>query len=265
MPTDDPSTTPAAAGTELPPRIQDRASNLLAHGGFLAGRPEAFETIGRLQLEVLLHEGLCPSSRVVDVGCGVLRAGYWLMHFLEPGCYMGIEPRRDEVEQGLRFIVEPELVARAQPRFAYNDDFDLTVFGTPVEFVLARSIWTHASKQQIAAMLDSFVTAGAPGAVLLASYLPASRFPEAIRAPLHATLRRVPRLTTVLRRVRGHRLAPADYQGSTWQPGLVGHRRAWIERQCVARGLTVRELDHGRMLSQVWLRIENARVDGRHP
>jgi hypothetical protein len=50
--------------------------------------------VGRNQLSILLRNGLIFDSRVLDVGCGVLRAGYWLIHFLDPDCYFGIEPNR---------------------------------------------------------------------------------------------------------------------------------------------------------------------------
>src|SRR3954454_18606924 len=77
----------------MPVRIQERAAQLKAAGGFLGGPFEDFERVGRLQLVTLVQQGLNPSSKVLDVGCGSLRAGYWLMNFLEPGGYHGIEPR----------------------------------------------------------------------------------------------------------------------------------------------------------------------------
>ena len=50
---------------------------------FLGVPLEHFESGGREQLTYLLRAGLNPHSKVCDVGCGVLRAGYWLIHFLE--------------------------------------------------------------------------------------------------------------------------------------------------------------------------------------
>jgi SAM-dependent methyltransferase len=241
----------------MPVRLQDRAIALREAGGFLGGPLDDFERVGRLQLATLITQGLYPSSRVLDVGCGSLRAGYWIMNFLEPGGYHGIEPRPSELEEGLRYIVEPELIEYARPRFAHNDDFDLAVFGTTFDFVLARSIWSHTSKAQIEAMLDSFAKVANPGAVLLASYLPASRLPDRIREPWYATLRRVPRLVATLRRIRGRRLAPGDYQGTEWAAALVGHRRKWLIGQCDKRGFRMRELPEFLSGSQVWVRIEH--------
>jgi SAM-dependent methyltransferase len=254
----EPDETSRAIRAGMPVRLHDRAAQLQAVGGFIASPLDYFESSGRLQLATLITHGLYPSSKVLDVGCGSLRAGYWLMNFLEPGRYFGIEPRAHEVEQGLKYIVEPELVEYARPRFAHNDDFDLTVFGTKFDFVLARSIWSHASKAQIESMLDSFLDATNPDAVLLSSYLPASRLPDAIREPLYTGLRRTPGIVRRLRDIRGRRLAPGDYRGNEWDSGLIGHDRRWLREQCERRGLRFRELDDFFAASQVWAKIERA-------
>ncbi|MGZ4105601.1 MAG: class I SAM-dependent methyltransferase [Actinomycetota bacterium] len=251
-----PQPTSRALRAGMPVRVHDRAVRLKAAGGFTVSPLEDFEKSGRLQLATLIQEGLYPSSKVLDVGCGSLRAGYWLMNFLEPGCYFGIEPRVHEVEEGLRYIVEPELIEYAKPKFAHNEDFDLTVFGTTFDFVLARSIWSHSTKPQIEAMLDSFLQVANPGAVMLSSYLPASRLPDAIREPAYTAMRKVPKLVTTLARIRDRRLAPGDYHGAEWTGALIGHDRRWLRDQCARRGLRMRELSEFIFSSQVWARIE---------
>ena len=70
--------------------FMERASRLTADGIFLGGPAELFETAGRKMLITLLSEGLTPTSKVLDIGCGCLRAGYWLIHFMDRGCYFGI-------------------------------------------------------------------------------------------------------------------------------------------------------------------------------
>ena len=215
--------------------LQHKAERL-AKGTFLGGPVRDFERVGRLQLITLLRAGLYPQSKVLDIGCGCLRGGYWLIHFLAPGHYCGIEPNRAMLEAGLRHLLEPEVLRTKQPRFDYNASFDASAFGEKFDFFLARSIWTHASKGQIAQMLDSFVRSSAGGAIFLTSYLRA-------RWPIFP-----------------------DYMGSKWvgrsdessRRGLVFHRLGWIRTECHQRGLRVIELKKGRYNGQTWLKITKA-------
>ena len=200
--------------------------------GFLGVPLETFEQAGREQLIALLGEGLSPEAKVLDVGCGCLRIAYWLARFLDPGCYHGIEPARQRVEYGLKYLFTPEEVALKEPRFDFNSRFDSSVFGVRFDFFLARSIWTHASKMQIELTLDSFLRDSISSGVFLTSYLPAQS-PE------------------------------DDYQGDHWigtshesdTPGVARHSLTWIVEQCHRRALKVEELAGTDCDSQFWLRI----------
>jgi hypothetical protein len=172
------------------------------------------------------------------------------MHFLDPGCYFGIEPDAEVLQAGIDVIVEPETLGRAMPRFSNRDDFDFHEFGVEFDFVLARSIWTHASKKQIERMLDEFAAVGTRRAVMLTSYLPAGRLP--------ALAGRYPALAT--------RLPGRDYTGDDWigqshtsvHAGMVRHSFRWITEACARRGLVVRQLDEAVVNGQYWLRIERS-------
>jgi len=223
---------------------------------FVGGPVKDFTQMGRHQLEVLLHEGLLPESRVLDVGCGCLCGGYWIMRMVNPGCYFGIEPNETMLQAGLDHIVEPEVLTRAEPRFDSNDKFDFGVFGCQFDFVIARSIWSHASKAQITTMLDSFVNHGAPDAVFLATY-----FPRALRfVPTRFWKRSIP---AWFPRAAARMPTKPDYRGDQWrgrsatsdEPGLVSHSFAWIVQECQRRGLDVRQLRHLHAKRQQWLRI----------
>lgn len=217
----------------LPASLGERAERMVAAGGFLGVPIEQFEEGGRAQLIALVRLGLLPGSKVLDLGCGVLRAGYWLIHFLDPGCYCGVEPHRQRVELGLDHLLEPGLAATKRPRFDHNARFDSAVFGEKFDFFLAYSIWTHAAKQHIATMLDGFLRDSAPEAVFLTSYLPAGPF----EGP--------------------------DYEGHTWvgtshestEPGVIRHRLSWIQEECSRRGLEVGERPEDDFGGQRWLAI----------
>ena len=216
-------------------QVQARAAEMMSRHGFLGVPVETFEDAGRRQFVALLGQGLCPESRVLDIGWGCLRTAYWLVRFLDPNCYHGIEPARTRVEHGLHHLFTPKLLAEKQPRFDFNARFDSSMFRTRFDYFLAGSIWTHASKWQIEATLDSFVRDSTPTGVFLPSYLPASNPDE-------------------------------DYWGDRWvgtshesdTPGVIRHSLSWIEEQCKRRGLRVEEVPGEAFDAQYWLRISRA-------
>ncbi len=213
-------------------RVQAQAEEMISRHGFLGVPVETFEQAGREQLIALLQEGLHPESKVLEIGCGCLRIAYWLVRFLDPGCYHGIEPARQRVEYGLQYLFTSGEADLKQPRFDFNANFDSSVFGARFDFFLARSIWTHACKTQIEATLDSFIRDSTPAGIFLTSYLPAQS-------------------------------AEDDYQGDHWvgtshesnTRGVIHHSLTWIVHQCEGRGLQVEELPGIDCDSQYWLRI----------
>lgn len=204
----------------------------LARNQFYGVPAEDFEFAGREQLTYLLNAGIHPDSKVLDIGCGVLRAGYWLIHFLDPGCYCGIEPHQGRLEIGLHSLLEPEVLKAKAPRFDGNPNFDTSVFGEKFDFFLAYSIWTHAAKSQIQTMLDGFIRDSDDHAAFLLSFLPS-----------------------------GWR--QADYKRDQWfgtshesdVPGTISHSFRWIKAQCTQRGLTVRKLSRDKTHRQRWLEL----------
>lgn len=212
--------------------LQEKAREL-AQTQFLGGPIDLFELAGRMQLILLLTQGLYPASKVLDIGCGCLRAGYWLIHFLDTNCYFGIEPNREMLRAGIDTFLEPNLLEMKSPHFDHNADFDFSVFGQRFDYLLARSIWTHASKPQIRRMLDGFLHHAALDGVFVTSYLQA---------------------------------APGrGYNGDDWKgrshvsetPGMVEHSFEWIHDECTRRGLDVAEISEPALNfgGQTWLRI----------
>jgi SAM-dependent methyltransferase len=51
----------------------------------------AWRRAGRLQFDYLIRHGLTPEWRMLEIGCGNLRAGWRFIEFLEPGNYHGLD------------------------------------------------------------------------------------------------------------------------------------------------------------------------------
>jgi len=139
-------------------------------GGFTGGPVHRFGETGRYALDSLKQNGLEKNSFVLDLGCGALRIGYWLVRYLDAERYCGIEPQRPHLDAGIRYAIGPELAAEKRPRFDYGEDFDFSVFGVKFDFVVARSIFSHTSPQMIRRALESFRDNSADRGIMLASY-----------------------------------------------------------------------------------------------
>lgn len=216
----------------IPIDLKSLGEKMTNENGFLGVPDYSFEEAGRNQLITLLEEGLTPDSKVLEIGCGVLRVGYWLIHFLNEDCYYGIEPAEKRVELGKKHLLHPEILVSKRPQFDFNERFDTSVFQTKFDFFLAGSIWTHCSKESIKVMLDGFVNNTTESAVFLTSYLPA-------------------------------RLKKNDYQGNDWVgtshksniSGCIRHSRKWIQLECDKRSLVLESLSRDAFDSQYWLKI----------
>jgi SAM-dependent methyltransferase len=218
--------------------LQEIGNDLHSRGIFTGGPPEQFEMLGRMQFAMMVREGIYPWSKVLDIGCGCLRGGYWMIHFLDAGCYFGIEPNTAMVEAGFKEIIGPEIMEEKRPTIDNNDQFDASVFGVRFDAFLARSIWTHASKPQIRIMLDHFVKLGTENAFFMASYLP-PKFPW--------------------QDYKG-----VEYRGKSHKSNvgdLVCHSFKSIESECKVRGLFIRELSDGVLLGQKWLKIAKKPIE----
>lgn len=99
--------------------------------------------MGVTQFALLGAAGIRESHTLLDLGCGSLRAGRFLISFLEKGHYCGIEPNQWLVEEGIANNLGNDLVAMKAPRFDANDSFDCSVFDQEFDFVVAQSILSH--------------------------------------------------------------------------------------------------------------------------
>ena len=217
---------------KLSSRLRILSERLMHENGFQGVPTEDFEESGRLQFMSLLKEGLVPESRVLDIGCGVLRLGYWLIRFLDAGCYFGIEPAKGRVDLGRKYLFSQELLRQKSPHFDFNETFDTGVFDQKFEYFIAGSIWTHCDKHSIRIMLDGFIQNSTEDAVFLTSFIPATSDQD-------------------------------DYMGSGWVgtshkseiAGVIRHSRFWLEQECESRKLNLTELSPSPITGQHWLGI----------
>ncbi len=139
-----------------------------------------WDEMGRRQLDLLVSEGLEPHMRVLDIGCGCLRAGVHLVAFLEPHNYFGIDVSPSLLAAGYDRELKPAGLEARLPRaqLLANGDFESWRFGTTFEMALAQSVFTHLPSNFIRRCLIETARSMARGGRFYATYFecPADRF-----------------------------------------------------------------------------------------
>lgn len=113
------------------------------------GPGQWFDLVGAAQFKHLCDLGMREGHKLLDVGCGCLRAGRFFVMYLGVGNYYGIEPDQELLEYGIQEEVGEDLIKRKKATFRNNDDYSLTSFGIAFDFILAHSIFIHAPKPDV--------------------------------------------------------------------------------------------------------------------
>ena len=211
------------AAPDTHPRISfEEFKRAIQMAGVWSGGPtRKYMDVGRQTFATSVSQGLMPDHKVLDIGAGSLRIGWWLLQYVEPENYHAIEPVRERVDTAAGLLgVDIHLY--------YNNDWEFPE--VDFDFVVARSIWTHASKDMIAKMISEFAENSSPEGRFLTSFIPAANDAQ-------------------------------DYKGKEWvgkvlksdKAGMIRHSLEWVRNECRKHDLDVRTLDeqHG----QTWLLI----------
>ena len=102
------------------------------------GPPDQYDFMGGTQFALLFLLGLREHHKVLDFGCGSLRAGRLLISYLKPGNYYGIEPNTWLIEDA--FARQLGGMERLKsPHFSDSDSFQADVFGETFDLLLPRA------------------------------------------------------------------------------------------------------------------------------
>lgn len=100
--------------------------------------------IGQLQFDYLVGHGLQPGDRMLEIGCGNLRAGRLFIDYLNPGNYYGIDISPDILLAAQQVLAESGLQAKV-PHLALVGDLKFA-FLPPGKFTVvhAHSVFSHS-------------------------------------------------------------------------------------------------------------------------
>lgn len=120
--------------------------------GYVTGKsakllPPDFLAAGECQFKVLKDEGLKPDSTLLEIGCGCLLAGHFLIDYLAEGNYTAIEPNTWLVEAGTAYFA-------LRKKFTFFEAKDFSAPGI-FDFILAHSVLSHACESQLVQFFEA--------------------------------------------------------------------------------------------------------------
>jgi SAM-dependent methyltransferase len=180
------------------------------------GPPHQYDFMGATQFRLLTALGLRETHKVLDLGCGSLRAGRYLMMYLAPGHYCGIEPNTWLIEEAIRADLGQGFIDLRAPRFDDNDRFDAGVFGERFDFIVAQSIFSHAGPEMVAEALARAAPTLTRRGLMLATFIHSDDAPD---MPVEAPGWTYPGCTSY---------APARVLALAGAAGLAGRALPWF-------------------------------------
>lgn len=126
--------------------------------------------MGRKQFDFMVGEGLAPTHRLLDVGCGCLRGGIHFIPYLDPGNYVGIDIDRELIEAGRGELGKAGIADRS-PTLLVLEDFDVSGLG-PFDCAIAQSVFTHLPLNRIMRCVANVTAALAVGGRFYATFFP---------------------------------------------------------------------------------------------
>jgi SAM-dependent methyltransferase len=103
----------------------------------------AWDAVGKMQFTYLQQHGLLPEHKMLEIGCGNLRAGRLFIAFLDAGNYTGIDISPDILAAAQRTIDENGLAAK-NPYLALVTDNKFTAFADEsFDVIHAHSVYSH--------------------------------------------------------------------------------------------------------------------------
>jgi SAM-dependent methyltransferase len=195
-----------------------------AHRKFV-GPPEKYDLASAGQFNLLTALGLREEHSFLDIGCGSLRGGRLFIPYLKPGKYCGIEPEQWLIDQGIDTELGRDLVRLKQPSFSNDTNFTLTTFGRKFDYMLAQSIFSHATQTQIRRCLSEVKKSLEPTGIFAATFFPGE----------------------------------TNYEGDAWvYPGCVYYTLEYFSKLVADERLACRPLTWTHTNQQKWVGITHA-------
>lgn len=115
---------------------------------------DIWNTIGKIQLELCVANGLKPETKFIDIGCGCLRAGVHFVRLLANN-YYGIDMHKPLIDAGLEVELPAVGLQSSYDNFDTNQNFDLSKFNVKFQMGIAQSVFTHLPLSKLIQCLNN--------------------------------------------------------------------------------------------------------------
>lgn len=130
-----------------------------------------WDEIGDHQLAFLIAQGMQPSDRLLDIGCGALRLGSRAIAWLDADRYFGTDLSSALIEAGWMKELTAEQRKKAPGKnFNANGDFDFAFLGEQMDFAIAQSVFTHLPLNHLRRCLHQLAPVMRPGGRFFVTY-----------------------------------------------------------------------------------------------
>ena len=85
------------------------------------GPPDEYDLVSAMSFNLLTVCGLRQNHKLLDIGCGSLRLGRLLIPYLNTCNYVGLDPNKWLIDDGIRYEVGSSLIELRQPTFIQED------------------------------------------------------------------------------------------------------------------------------------------------
>lgn len=192
------------------------------HYRAFVGPPMNYDLASAMQFNLLTSLSMREHHTLLDIGCGSLRGGRLSIMYLLSGRYFGIEPEEWLVEKGIKAEVGSDLIALKKPTFSNESGFRLSMFGHSFDYLVAQSIFSHASARQITCCLKEARKVMTPTSIFAATFV----------------------------------VGNEDYKGADWvYPGCVTFTQATVMRMVEEQGLACVPTIWPHVYEQTWFVI----------
>lgn len=131
-----------------------------------------WDEIGKLQFEFLRAQGLTPSAKLIDIGCGCLRGGVYFVDFLDPGNYYGVDISEELLNAGYDLELKSRGLQHKLPRanLVADGEFQFTKFSAAFDVGFAQSLFSHLPAGLVRQCLSRLAPSMAPGGRLFGTF-----------------------------------------------------------------------------------------------